>query len=66
MDMKVHVEFENITKVIEVEKGSKVGDLLKKLNLRNVIVMRNDEFLLDDDELIENDNIKIIKVSSGG
>ncbi|EHP86241.1 MoaD/ThiS family protein [Methanotorris formicicus] len=64
--MKIYVKYDDVERVIEIEKGSKVRDLLKKLNLRNVIVMRNDEFLLDDDGLMENDNIKIIKVSSGG
>ena len=65
--MKVYVELDNGKKIcIDVEKDSKVGDLLKKLNLENVIVMRGNEFLLEDEELFENDNIKIIKVSSGG
>ncbi len=53
---------------IEVADRSTAYDILKKLELTpdTMIVVRNDQPIPIDEELKENDKIKIIQVISGG
>jgi sulfur carrier protein ThiS len=64
--MKVFVEKKNRTKAI-LFKGT-VLILLKKLkiNPEEVIVVKNNELVGLDENLVDKDNIKILSVVSGG
>ena len=68
--MKISVELsrEKVKKEIDLEEGSTVLDLLKKLKLKpdTIIVMNNNMPIPDDDVLHDNQNLSIITVSSGG
>ena len=68
--MKISVELsrEKVKKEIDLEEGSTVLDLLKKLKLKpdTIIVMNNNMPIPDDDILHDNQSLSIITVSSGG
>jgi len=68
--MKINVKMVRTgeTKKIILEKGSTVGDLLKKIKVRPdaIIVMSNDKPIPVDDALNEDQELVIIKVASGG
>jgi len=68
--VKISVELsrEKVKKEIDLEEGSTVLDLLKKLKLKpdTIIVMNNNMPIPDDDVLHDNQNLSIITVSSGG
>jgi len=57
-----------LIKKVNLEKGSTVYDLLKKLNLKpdTIIVMNNNMPIPVDDVLEDEQNLSIIQVSSGG
>tara|TARA_Y100000034_G_C6516505_1_gene222121 strand:+ start:289 stop:489 length:201 start_codon:yes stop_codon:yes gene_type:complete len=63
--LKVFVEREN--KNLEVEANS-MKDLFSKVNVNpeTVIISKNNELVVDDVELRENDEIKLLSVISGG
>lgn len=63
--MKVYVEKQD--KLLELEKKS-VKELLDdlKINPNTVIIVRNNEIVLEDEQLDDNDEIKILSVISGG
>jgi sulfur carrier protein ThiS len=56
------------TKKIDLEKGSTVEQVLKKINLKpdSVLVIRNNKPIPFDEELNYNQELDIIQVSSGG
>lgn len=68
--IKVNVFIDKLNKntYLELDNNSTVIDLLKKLNINpvTVIVSRNNELVLEDEELNDNDEIKILSVISGG
>jgi len=68
--VKISVELsrEKVKKEIDLEEGSTVLDLLKKLKLKpdTIIVMNNNMPIPDDDILHDNQSLSIITVSSGG
>ena len=68
--MKVNVnKFDNASSIdVEVNNGSTVYDVLKKLELTpdTMIVIRDGQPISIDEELNDNDKIKIIQVISGG
>jgi sulfur carrier protein ThiS len=68
--VKISVELsrEKEKKEIDLEEGSTVLDLLKKLKLKpdTIIVMNNNMPIPDDDFLQDNQKLSIITVSSGG
>ena len=68
MKISAFVEKENKIRVAALSAKSTVGNLLKELNINpvTVIVSRNNEIVLEDDELQDNDSLKIISVISGG
>ena len=68
--MKIKVKLSRINKIKEVnlEKGSTIEDLLKKINLKpdTLIVMNKDKPIPIDDNLNDSQELTIIQVSSGG
>ena len=68
--MKIKVKLSRINKTIEVnlETGSTIEDLLKKINLKpdTIIVMNKDKPIPIDDTLNDCQELTIIQVSSGG
>ena len=68
MDVKVFYDRENNEKTIELDENSKVKDLLNKIDINpvTVIVSKNNEIIMEDEELKDKDEIKIISVISGG
>ena len=68
MKIKVKISRTNKEKVIQLEKGSTVLDLLNKLKIKpdTVVVMRNKTPVPIDDNLKEKQEISIIQVFSGG
>lgn len=63
--MKVYIEKQD--KLIELE-AENVKDLLDalKINPSTVIIVKNNEVVLLDEQLNEDDDIKILSVISGG
>lgn len=55
-------------KTYEFEKGMKVSELLKKLDLQpqSTIVIRNEEVLTEDIFIGPEDNVEILNAISGG
>ena len=68
MNISAYVEKEQKTKAVALREGALVKDLLSELGVNpvTVIVSRNNELMVDDDELNDGDSIKIISVISGG
>jgi sulfur carrier protein ThiS len=68
--LKIHVKIlpKNITEEIDIKTGSKIYDLLKKLNLKpdNIIILRDNTPVPVDDILTNEQDLTIIKVASGG
>jgi sulfur carrier protein ThiS len=56
------------TRVVELEKGATVEDLIRELELRPDawIAVRGDDPLPSDEELAEGDEIRLVSVVSGG
>jgi len=67
MEINVFIEKENKQEKVELKENS-VKKLLEKLNINpvEVITTRNNELILEDEELKEGDSIKILSVISGG
>ncbi len=68
LKVSVFLDRNNLNKTIQLENSSIVSDLLKELNINpvTVIVSRNNELILEDEELKDNDEIRILSVISGG
>ena len=70
IQLKVKIELYRTKekKEFEVKKGLMISDLLKKINLKpdTIIVMRNNMPVPIDEKLEENQDLKILQVSSGG
>ena len=68
--MKIHIKLlpKNVTDEIDLECGSKMYDLLKKINLKpdNIIILRDNTPVPVDDILTEEQELVIIQVASGG
>ena len=64
--MQVFIERENLNKNLKF--NGKVLKLLEKLKLNPsaVLVARNNGLVTEDDELKDNDEVKILSVISGG
>ena len=62
------IDRENKNTTVQLAGNPKVADLLKELNINpvTVIVSRNNELILEDEQLNNNDEIKILSVISGG
>jgi sulfur carrier protein ThiS len=68
MKIKVTLSRTKQNRNVDLETGSTVNDLLKKLELKpdTLIVMSNNTPIPIDDVLTDNQEILIIQVSSGG
>ena len=66
--INIFIDRENKNTNLELDNSSIVSDLLKKLSINpvTVIVSRNNELILEDEELKDKDEIKILSVISGG
>lgn len=68
--MKIHIKLlpKNVTDEIDLECGSKMYDLLKKINLKpdNIIILRDNTPVPVDDILTNEQELTIIQVASGG
>jgi len=58
----------NTTKKIQMQQGSLINDLIKKINLKpdSLIVIENNKPVPIDDNLYNGQQLTIIEVSSGG
>ncbi len=68
INVTVFIDRENKNKNFQLENNMLVSDLLQKLNINpvTVIISINNELMLEDEELKDNDEIKILSVISGG
>ena len=68
MKIKIKISPGNTVKNIELKTGSTVYDLLKKIQLKpdTVIVIKDDIPIPIDDIINQNNELRIIKVASGG
>ena len=68
MKIKARITRTNNTKEIDMKKGSKVINILERLDIKpdTTIVMKNKSPIPIDDDLNEGDDLTIILVSSGG
>ena len=68
MKIKIKLSRTNENKEIELQTGSTVNDVLKKINLKpdTVIVMSNDKPVPVDDKVEDGQDFTIMQVSSGG
>ncbi len=68
MRVKVRLIRENRVVDIDLPNGSRVSDLLKKLNLRSVshIVIKNGEPIPESYQLADGDEVEVLPVVSGG
>jgi len=66
--IKVKLSRINKTKEVNLEKGSTIEDLLRKINLKpdTLIVMNKDKPVPIDDTLNDGQELTIIQVASGG
>jgi len=66
--IKARITRTNNTKEIDMKKGSKVINILERLDIKpdTTIVMKNKSPIPIDDDLNEGDDLTIILVSSGG
>ena len=66
--ISLFIDRENKNSNLELDTNSIVADLLKKLSINpvTVIVTRDRELILEDAELKNNDEIRILSVISGG
>lgn len=70
IQLKIHVKIlpKNVTDEIDIKSGSKMYDLLKKINLKpdNIIILRDNTPVPVDDILTNEQELTIIQVASGG
>ncbi len=66
--INIFIDKQNKSVNLELDNNSVVSDLLKKLSINpvTVIISRNNELILEDEELKDKDEIKILSVISGG
>ncbi len=64
--MKIYIEKDD--KQLELNKSLTGLELLKELNINpnTVIIVKNNEVVLSEEELSETDDVKILSVVSGG
>ena len=68
MKITIKISRNNEIKTIDLEKGSKIQDVLTKINMKpdTLIVMNKNKPIPIDDEAKEGDELTILQVSSGG
>ena len=65
MKINVFIERENKEEIIDVKSVPEIFSKLK-INPQTVLIVKNDELIMEDDELKNNDKIKLLSVISGG
>ncbi|MCD4666781.1 MoaD/ThiS family protein [archaeon] len=63
--IKVFIEKENQTKVVQASTPEKLLDILK-INSETVLIVKNNELITLNEKLKNNDKIKIISIISKG
>lgn len=63
--MKVYIEKENKYLDVNASTGKQLLELLR-INPSTVIIVKNNEIILEDEQLNDTDEIKILSVISGG
>jgi sulfur carrier protein ThiS len=68
MKITAFIDKENKKKTLDLAKNSTAKDLLEKLNINpvTVIIARGNEIILEDAELKDKDEIRVLSVISGG
>jgi len=68
MQINVHYDRKKEEKSIELDDNSSIKDLLAKMSINpvTVIVSKENNIILEDENLKDNDKIRIISVISGG
>ncbi|MBS3131226.1 MoaD/ThiS family protein [Candidatus Woesearchaeota archaeon] len=68
MEVELFIEKENRKKMIKLEEGAILKDVLEMVNVNpvTIIASRNNEIILEDDKLNDKDKIKLLSVISGG
>ena len=68
MQIQVFYDREKQEKTIDLDENSSLKDLLAKMNINpvTVIVSKEDNIILEDENLKDKDKIKLISVISGG
>ena len=68
MQINVFYDREKQEKTIDLDENSSIKDLLAKMNINpvTVIVSKEDNIILEDENLKDKDRIKLISVISGG
>ena len=68
MKVTIKISRNNEIKTIDLEKGSKIQDVLTKISMLpdTLIVMNKNKPIPIDDEVKEEDELTILQVSSGG
>lgn len=66
--MEIYLEKENKTIQKKIESPIELKELLKELNIsiESVILVKNNEITLEDENVCNEDKIKILSVVSGG
>jgi sulfur carrier protein len=66
--MRITLVLDGKRKAMEAEGGSRIGDLLRELgiNRETVLVRRNREICVEEEEIEEGDEIEVIRAISGG
>ena len=68
MKITIKISRSNEIKTIDLEKGSKIQDVLTKINMKpdTLIVLNKNKPIPIDDEVKDGDELTILQVSSGG
>ena len=68
LKIKIKILPKNITNEIEINKGVKIFDILKNLDLKpdNIIILRNNTPVPVDDIIDDDQELTLIYVASGG
>ena len=68
LKIRVKISRTNEIKEVNLETGTTIQDLLKKIDIKpdTVIVINNDNPIPIDDELVDGEELTILQVSSGG
>ena len=65
MKINVFIERENKEEIVDVKSIPEIFNKLK-INPQTVLIVKNGELIMEDDELKNNDKIKLLSVISGG
>ncbi|WP_459202348.1 MoaD/ThiS family protein [Methanococcus sp. CF] len=64
--MKVFIKNAGELSEIELPENAKLKDFIKKMGLKDNLVVRNGEILSENETLSENDTLRLVPIVSGG